>query len=136
MLHRFTHTVLATVPEDNEESAGGHGNCMHEHPIGDATAFTGFYRDHRGKLQSVYELCEDVADYEEEGGEDEADQVFRAAAGTVPTRPQAQGQLLGNVFRKRLGLPTASCVVASRCAAAPLAGRVSTGRWNARSSTE
>ena len=80
MLHRFTHTVLATVPEDNEESTGGHGNCMHEHPIGDATAFTGFYRDHRGKLQSVYELCEDVADYEEEGGEDEADQVFRAAA--------------------------------------------------------
>ena len=94
MLHRFTHTVLATVPEDNEESTGGHGNCMHEHPIGDATAFTGFYRDHRGKLQSVYELCEDVADYEEEGGEDEADQVFRAAAETVPTRPQAQGQPL------------------------------------------
>ena len=88
---------LATVPEepeDDEESAGGHGDCMHEHPIGDATAFTGFCRDHRGKLQSVWELCEDVATDAQDGVEDEDEQVFPAAAGTVPARPQAQGQPL------------------------------------------
>ena len=48
---------------------------------GDAVTQAGFCRDHRGKLQSVWELCEDVADHKEEDGEDEAGQ-------------QAQGQLL------------------------------------------
>ena len=68
---------------------------MHEHLVGDAATHAGFCRDHRGKLQSVWELCEDVAqDAQDDGGEDEADQVFRAAAGTVPARPQAQGQPL------------------------------------------
>ena len=52
---------LATVPEDSEESAGGHGDFIHEHLIDDATPHTGFCRDHRGKLQSMWELCEDVA---------------------------------------------------------------------------
>ena len=75
---------LATVPEepeDDEEPAGGHGQCMNEHLVGDPAAHTGFCRDHRGKLQSVWELCEDVAQDAQDGGEDEADQVFRAAAG-------------------------------------------------------
>ena len=67
-------------------------DCMHEHLVGDAATHAGFCRDHRGKLQSVWELCEDVAQDAQDGGEDEADQVFRAAAETVPTRPQAQGQ--------------------------------------------
>ena len=67
---------------------------MHEHLVGDAATHAGFCRDHRGKLQSVWELCEDVAQDAQDGGEDEADQVFRAAAGTVPTCPQAQGQPL------------------------------------------
>ena len=86
---------LATVPEepeDHEEPAASHGDCMHEHLVGDAATHAGFCRDHRGKLQSVWELCEDVAQDAQDGGEDEADQVFRAAAETVPTRPQAQGQ--------------------------------------------
>ena len=64
---------------------------MHEHLVVDPAEAAGFCRDHRGKLQSVWELCEDVAQDAQDGGEDEADQVFRAAAGTVPTRPQAQG---------------------------------------------
>ena len=105
---------LATVPEepeDDEESAAGHGDCMHEHLVGDAATHAGFCRDHRGKLQSVWELCEDVAQDAQDGGEDECDneagQVFRAAAETRgdpnlsvnragaqarPARPQAQGQ--------------------------------------------
>ena len=73
--------LLATVPEDDEESAAGHGDCMHEHLVGDAATHAGFCRDHRGKLQSVWELCEDVAQDAQDGGEDEADQIFRAAAG-------------------------------------------------------
>ena len=64
---------------------------MHEHLVGDAATHAGFCRDHRGKLQSVWELCEDVAQDAQDGGEDEADQVFRAAAETVPARSQAQG---------------------------------------------
>ena len=83
--------LLATVPEDDEESAAGHGQCMNEHLVVDPATHTGFCRDHRGKLQSVWELCEDVAQDAQDGGEDEADQVFRAAAETVPARPQAQG---------------------------------------------
>ena len=108
---------LATVPEepeDDEEPAGGQGDCMHEHLAGDAVTQAGFCRDHRGKLQSVWELCEDdadVADHEDEGGgEDEADRasraaaaeppgdpnvgVSRAAAQAQPERQQAQGQHL------------------------------------------
>ena len=88
---------LATVPEepeDDEESAAGHGDCMHEHLVGDAATHAGFCRDHRGKLQSVWELCEDVATDAQDGVEDEDEQVFRAAVGTVPACPQAQGQPL------------------------------------------
>ena len=87
--------LLATVPEDDEESAGGHGQCINEHLVVDPaaqTCNTGFCRDHRGKLQSVWELCEDVATDAQDGVEDEDERVFRAAAETVPTRPQAQGQ--------------------------------------------
>ena len=65
---------LATVPEepeDDEESAAGHGYCMHEYPVGDTATHAGFCRDHRGKLQSVWELCEDVAQDAQDGGEDE-----------------------------------------------------------------
>ena len=88
--------LLATVPEDDEEPAGGHGQCMNEHLVGDPATHTGFCRDHRGKLQSVWELCEDVATDAQDGVEDEDEQVFRAAVGTVPACPQAQGQpLLG-----------------------------------------
>ena len=81
---------LATVPEEPEDdeepagAAGGQGDCMHEHLAGDAVTQAGFCRDHRGKLQSVWELREDdadVADHEDEGGgEDEADRASRAAA--------------------------------------------------------
>ena len=81
---------LATVPEEPEDdeepagAAGGQGDCMHEHLAGDAVTQAGFCRDHRGKLQSEWELCEDdadVADHEDEGGgEDEADRASRAAA--------------------------------------------------------
>ena len=85
---------LATVPEepeDDEEPAGGQGDCMHEHLAGDAVTQAGFCRDHRGKLQSVWELCEDdadVADHEDEGGgEDEADRASRAAAAEPPGDP-------------------------------------------------
>ena len=98
-------------PEDAEEPAGGQGDCMLEHLAGDAVTQAGFCRDHRGKLQSVWELCEDVADHEDEGGgEDEADRasraaaaeppgdpnvgVSRAAAQAQPERQQAQGQHL------------------------------------------
>ena len=41
---------LATVPEDDEDSTGGHGDCMQEH-LEQPNA--GFCRDQRGKLQSV-----------------------------------------------------------------------------------
>ena len=108
---------LATVPEepeDDEEPAGGHGEVqegMNEQPVVDAAMYAGYCRDHRGKLQSMWELCEDVAQDAQDGGEDECDneagQVFRAAAETRgdpnlsvnragaqarPARPQAQGQ--------------------------------------------
>ena len=106
---RFMRDIMATVPEDDEESAGGQGDSMHEHLIGDTATAQGFCRDHRGKLQSVYELCEGVAQDAQDGGKDEADRVFRAAPETReypddgvnhagaqarPARPQAQGQLL------------------------------------------
>ena len=108
---------LATVPEepeDDEEPAGGHGEVqegMNEQPVVDAAMYAGYYRDHRGKLQSMWELCDHVAQDAQDGGEDEcnneAGQVFRAAAETRgdpnlsvnragaqarPARPQAQGQ--------------------------------------------
>ena len=108
---------LATVPEepeDDEEPAGGHREVqegMNEQPVVDAAMYAGYCRDHRGKLQSMWELCEDVAQDAQDGGEDECDneagQVFRAAAETRgdpnlsvnragaqarPARPQAQGQ--------------------------------------------
>ena len=73
--------IMATVPEDDEEPAGGQGDRMHEHLLGDAATAQGWCRDHRGKLQSVYELCEGVAQDARDGGKDEA-------------RPQAQEQLL------------------------------------------
>ena len=88
---------LATVPEEPEDdeepagAAGGQGDCMHEHLAGDAVTQAGFCRDHRGKLQSVWELREDdadVADHEDEGGgEDEADRASRAAAAEPPGDP-------------------------------------------------
>ena len=112
---------LATVPEepeDDEEPAGGHHpwhgevqEGMNEQPVVDAAMYAGYYRDHRGKLQSMWELCDHVAHDAQDGGEDEcnneAGQVFRAAAETRgdpnlsvnragaqarPARPQAQGQ--------------------------------------------
>ena len=110
---------LATVPEEPEddeelEPAGGHREVqegMNEQPVVDAAMYAGYCRDHRGKLQSMWELCEDVAQDAQDGGEDECDneagQVFRAAAETRgdlnlsvnragaqarPARPQAQGQ--------------------------------------------
>ena len=108
---------LATVPEepeDDEEPAAGHGEVqegMNEQPVVDAAMYAGYYRDHRGKLQSMWELCDHVAQDAQDGGEDEcnneAGQVFRAAAETRgdpnlsvnragaqarPARPQAQGQ--------------------------------------------
>ena len=104
---------LATVPEepeDDEEPAGDHREVqegMNEQPVVDAAMYAGYCRDHRGKLQSMWELCEDVAQDAQDGGEDECDneagQVFRAAAETRgdlnragaqarPARPQAQGQ--------------------------------------------
>ena len=101
--------IMATVPEDDEEPAGGQGDSMHEHLLGDAATAQGWCRDHRGKLQSVYELCEGVAQDAQDGGKDEADRVFRAAAEARehlddgvnppgaqarPARPQAQEQLL------------------------------------------
>ena len=101
--------IMATVPEDDEEPAGGRGDSMHEHLLGDAATAQGWCRDHRGKLQSVYELCEGVAQDAQDGGKDEADRVFRAAAEARehlddgvnragaqarPARPQAQEQLL------------------------------------------
>ena len=52
---------LPTVPEEDEKAAGCHGDLIHEHLIDDATRQTGFCRDHRGKLQSMWELCEDEA---------------------------------------------------------------------------
>jgi hypothetical protein len=101
-------------PEDDEEPAGGHREVqegMNEQPVVDAAMYAGYCRDHRGKLQSMWELCEDVAQDAQDGGEDECDneagQVFRAAAETRgdpnlsvnragaqarPARPQAQGQ--------------------------------------------
>ena len=82
---------LATVPEepedDDDEPAGGHGGGMHEHLVVDPAEAAGFCRDHRGKLQSVWELCEDVATDAQDGVEDEDEQVFRAAVGPVPARP-------------------------------------------------
>ena len=100
---------METVQEDDEESAGCDQDRNGEH--GDCTdTRAGFCRDHRGKLQSVWELCDDVAQDAQDGAEDELDQVFRAAAVTRgdpnvgvnaglgaqarPARPQAQGQLL------------------------------------------
>ena len=90
MLHRFTHTVLATVPEDNEESAGGHGNCMHEHPIGDATAFTGFYRDHRIMKKRVAKM-----------------KPTKSFVQQQEQCPRAHKHK-GNLSRKRHGLPISS----------------------------
>ena len=110
---------MATVPEEPEddeelEPAGGHREVqegMNEQPVVDAAMYAGYYRDHRGKLQSMWELCDHVAQDAQDGGEDEcnneAGQVFRAAAETRgdpnlsvnragaqarPARPQAQGQ--------------------------------------------
>ena len=72
--------IMATVPEDDEEPGVGQGDSMHEHLVGDAATAQGWCRDHRGKLQSVYELCEGVAQDAQDGGKDEADRIFRAAA--------------------------------------------------------
>ena len=71
---------LATVPEDDEDSTGGHGDCMQEH-LEQLNA--GFCRDQRGKLQSVWELDDDFSQDAQDGGEDaEADQALYAAART------------------------------------------------------
>ena len=64
---------LATVPEDDEDSTGGHGDCMQEH-LEQTNA--GFCRDQRGKLQSVWELDDDFSQ------DAEADQALYAAART------------------------------------------------------
>ena len=65
---------LATVPEDDEDdSTGGHGDCMQEH-LEQLNA--GFCRDQRGKLQSVWELDDDFSQ------DAEADQALYAAART------------------------------------------------------
>ena len=88
--------LVATVREDDEESPGSNGDAgdrrqdrRHEHDaheIGhaaEAAALTGYCRDHRGKLQSLYELREDVAQDAQNGtdgvGDEAADQVLREA---------------------------------------------------------
>ena len=81
-------------PEDAEEPAGGQGDCMLEHLAGDAVTQAGFCRDHRGKLQSVWELCEDVADQPPGDPNVGVCSVSRAGAQAQPERQQAQGQLL------------------------------------------
>ena len=74
---------LATVPEDDEDSTGGHGDCMQEH-LEQLNA--GFCRDQRGKLQSVWELDDDFSQDAQDGGEDAeadcTDQALYAAART------------------------------------------------------
>ena len=71
---------LATVPEEDEDSTGGDGDCMQEH-LEQPNA--GFCRDQRGKLQSVWELDDDFSQDAQDGGEDaEADQALYAAART------------------------------------------------------
>ena len=87
--------IMATVPEDDEEAGAGQGDSMHEHLLGDAATAQGWCRDHRGKLQSVYELCEGVAqDAPANAREYQDDGVNRAGAQARPARPQAQEQLL------------------------------------------
>ena len=87
--------IMATVPEDDEEPGAGQGDSMHEHLLGDAATAQGWCRDHRGKLQSVYELCEGVAqDAPANAREYQDDGVNRAGAQARPARPQAQEQLL------------------------------------------
>ena len=87
--------IMATVPEDDEEPGAGQGDSMHEHLLGDAATAQGWCRDHRGKLQSVYELCEGVAqDAPAKAREYLDDGVNRAGAQARPARPQAQEQLL------------------------------------------
>ena len=107
--------ILATVPDADELEV------LHEDdpvvraaprvpfPATTPEARAGFCRDHRGKLQSVWELCEDVApedcnDVQDTGEDDEdaeADDVLLAAAetrgdqnrahrGARPARAQAQ----------------------------------------------
>ena len=81
---------LPTVPEEDEQAAGCHGDlirrCCIKHLIDDATRQTGFCRDHNGKLQSMWELCEDEAQDAQDCGKeclkDEVDQHFRSAAET------------------------------------------------------
>ena len=104
--------ILATVPEADELEV------LHEDdpvvraaprvpfPATTPEAYAGFCRDHRGKLQSVWELCEDVApedcnDVQDADQDAEADDVLLAAAetrgdqnrvhrGARPARTQAQ----------------------------------------------
>ena len=104
--------ILATVPEADELEV------LHEDdpvvraaprvpfPATTPEAHAGFCRDHRGKLQSVWELCEDVApedcnDAQDADQDAEADDVLLAAAetrgdqnrvhrGARPARTQAQ----------------------------------------------
>ena len=104
--------ILATVPEADELEV------LHEDdpvvraapgvpvPATTPEAHAGFSRDHRGKLQSVWELCEDVApedcnDAQDADQDAEADDVLLAAAetrgdqnrvhrGARPARTQAQ----------------------------------------------
>ena len=82
---RLDRAQLA-LPEEDEKAAGCHGDLIHEHLIDDATRQTGFCRDHRGKLQSMWELCEDEAQDAQDCGKeclkDEVDQHFRSAAET------------------------------------------------------
>ena len=91
---------LSPVPEeddgeDDEESAGGvtagRGDCLHEHQAGIAATHAGFCRDHRGKLQSVWELCEDVApedcnDVQDADQDAEADDVLQHLLAAAETR--------------------------------------------------
>ena len=101
---------LATVPEDDEEPAGGHGEVqegMNEQPVVDAAMYAGYCRDHRGKLQSMWELCDHVAQDAQDGGEDEcnneAGQVFRAAADIAPSRLVCLTTRCGTKCRNRDG---------------------------------
>ncbi|MGB1606323.1 MAG: hypothetical protein ACPIOQ_77055, partial [Promethearchaeia archaeon] len=103
---------LSPVPEeddgeDDEESAAGvtagRGDCLHEHQAGNAATHAGFCRDHRGKLQSVWELCEDVAPQDAQAARQQAQPMRQQApitnraiaqAQPVASYPQAQGRLL------------------------------------------
>lgn len=94
---------LATVPEEPEEdgeSAGCHEDLIHEHLVDDASPQTGFCRDHRGKLQSMWELCEDVARDAQDCGEEPDNRLISGAL-----------ELRGSVTRRTSSDRQATCTI-------------------------